>query len=443
VTNCNRKVIELPGCKRRKLRLSFDGGNVSSDGGGLLLREADRKTGLTRSIAALLDDPRRRASSDHSYLEMLRQRVYGLALGYEDLNDHDNLRHDFWLQTLVGEDKPLASSPTLSRFENAADQSYILKFNRCFVDVFLSSFKTPPTEIILDFDSTDDRVQGQQENGHYRSYYGEYCFLPLYVYCGEFLLGAYLRPGNVMGYHNVKAVLKLLVNYIRKVWPKVKILYRADCDFMHGKILRWCENNNVDYIVGIRGYANIKRQAALAIAKARERFKKTKQASIHYTSINFQTHNKDTHSYWPRPRRIVVKAQVDCDGELIRFLVTNLKGGPKHLYRDCYNQRGNMENRIKEQKLALFSDRTSCKGWFANHFRMLMSATGYVLMHTIRRLGLQSGEFAAAQCSTIRVKLLKIGAVVTRNTRKIRIFLASSCPFQQQFLSALSRLCPD
>lgn len=442
MTICNTKSATLPRCKRRSVQLNFDGGNVSSDGGAVLLREADRKLGLTQSIARLFDDPRRKSSCEHSFLSMLRQRVYAIAMGYEDVNDHLHLRNDILLQTLVGQDESLASCPTLSRFENSVDQSCILKFNQCFVESFLNAYPKAPTEIVLDFDATDDPVHGNQAGGHYRRYYKNVCFLPLYVYCGEHLLFSYLRPGNVMGFHNVRPTLKFLVGKIRERWPNVKIIFRADGEFCDGKILHWCDKNRVSYITGMRGYANIKRRAAFIVEKSQLRFLKTNKSSVHYSSFKFRTNSVKSRKYWPRARRIIARSRMDQDGGLLRFLVTDLKGSSKHLYEKIYSARGDMENRLKEQKRTLFSDRTSCSKWDSNQFRVMMTSAAYVLMHAIRRIALAGTYNQKAQCQTIRLKFFKIGAVITKNTRRIRFQLASHYPYQQEFFAALARLTP-
>lgn len=445
MTNRNPKPVLLSGVNKRKIELGFDGGNVTSDAGGLLLRQTDQRIGLTKALANVLEDGRRTASCQHDLLSLLRQRIYSLCMGYEDGNDQFSLRHDIGLQTAVGKDAPLASPPTISRFENSADQSCILAFNKCFVDAFLNAHPKPPKEIILDFDATDDLVHGKQENSSFRTYYDGHCFMPLYVFCGGHLLFAYLRPGNVMGYHNVRAVLYFLTKWIRERWPKVEIIFRADGDFSSGKVLTWCEQNDVKYITGMRGYQNLKKLAEPYLEGARKTYKKRKRKKDveHFSSLYFRPSSIKGKKYWPKARRIIVKSRAYEGGESQRFLVTNIKGSAKFLYKKRYCPRGDMENRIKEQKLSLFSDRTSCSDWYANHFRVLLSAAAYVLMHAFRTIALSDTEDCNAQCDSIRRKFLRIGAVITRNTRRIRYYLASQYPFQDDFFAALSKLCPE
>ena len=435
MTLCTQELFTFPACKRRKINVQFDGGSVTSDGGSLLLRQADRMLGLTQKAAALLHDPRRKASCEHRGLDLIRQRVYGIALGYEDLNDHQTLRHDPALQTAVDRDTTLGSSSTLCRFENQMDKQAAWALNELLVETFIASFKEAPEELILDFDATDDRVHGQQEGRAFHGYYDHYCFLPLYVFCGEQLLVSYLRPSRIDGAKHTLPILKLLVNRIRAQWPGVRIILRGDSGFCRWKTLRWCDRHDVAYIVGLAKNARLKALAQSLMDQAEEQYEKTGEKQRLFATISYAAQS------WDRARDVIVKAEHGPQGSNPRFVVTNCLSEPQKDY-DTYCGRGDMENRIKEQQLDLFSDRTSCHGWWANQFRMLQSSLAYVLLQTIRRQGLQGTELAKAQCGTIRLKLLKIGAVVTRNTRTIRLHLSSSYPHQDLFWLVAERLAP-
>jgi len=435
MTNYNPKPIHFSPFRGKKIAVNFDGGDITSDGGLLLLRETDKKLGLTKELSKILPDSRHQSYCDHSILEMLRQRIYGLALGYEDINDHDFLRKDIMLQTAVGYDKELASKSTLSRFENSINREVIVAMNKLLVEIFIASFSKPPKELILDFDATDDVIHGHQEFRHYHGYYREYCYLPLYVFCKEHLLASFLRPSNVDAATHAWAILALLVKRLRQEWPGVKIIFRADCGFCRYRIFNWCEKNNVNYIVGLPGNnklqilaKDIKEQV---INNYNEMGEKQRQFSeFHYAA-----------GTWSKERRVIVKAEHTMLGENTRFIVTNLDGDTQKLYDKLYCARGNMENCIKQQ-LDLFSDRTSCHRWWANQFRLMLSGYAYVLFTAMKNLALKGTELAKAQCHTIRLKILKIGAVVIRNTRKVKLLLSSSYPYQDLFQQIANKLCP-
>ncbi len=433
MTNRSREQLSFPGCKGRRVEADFSGGNVTSDAGVLLVRQADRHLGLTASVAGVLSDPRRQASCEHGLLSMLRQRVYGLALGHEDLNDHNDLRHDLAWQTAVERDQPGASSPTLSRFENRANRSAAVAMHQLLVEQFIASFAEPPTELILDFDATDDRVHGNQVGRFYQGYYKSYCFLPLYVFCGDQLLVSYLRPANIDGAKHSWAILSLLVKRFRQVWPNVRIVLRADGGFCRWRMLRWCDRHGVHYIVGLAKNKRINEIAARQIDQARKRFDATGRKQRLFGNLRYGAHS------WDRERRVIARIQHDAKGSNPRYVVTNLPGNARKLYERIYCARGEMENRIKEQ-MQLFSDRTSAHLWWPNQFRLLLASLAYVLLETIRRLGLKGTVLARAQVATIRLKLLKIGAVILRNTRRIRFLMASAHPHQDLFRLATHRL---
>ena len=426
-TVCHPELFPFPAVKKRQVTASFAGGDVTSDGGLPLLRQLDRRLGLTKAIAQAVPDPRDPALIEHSQHSLLRQRIYGLCHGYEDLNDHDTLRHDPAWQTAVEQIKPLASSPTLCRVENRTDRAAAWALHGILVDQFIASFRTPPTELLLDFDATDDRVHGRQEGAHFHGYYGDYCFLPLYVFCGEQLLVAYLRPGNSGAARHAWAVLKLLVQRLREAWPQVKIIFRGDSGFCRWRLLRWCENHHVHYLVGLAQNPRLLAAAQPLMTAAEQAFQTTQEKQRHFGEVQYAA------ATWDQERRVIVKAEHTAQGSNPRFLVTNLAGEAQALYDEVYCARGEMENRIKEQQLGLFADRTSCHDWWANQFRLLLSSFAYVLLERLRALGLAGTELARAQAGTIRLKLLKIGAVVLRNTRRIRFLLSSSYPWQRLF----------
>jgi len=431
MANSNQISFEFPALKTnqtlRKIEVQFSGGEVTSDAGVLLLREKDRKLGLTKEFSKHIPDPRNQFFVEHSTLEMLRQRVYGLCLGYEDLNDQQTLRNDTAIQTAVGKDSSLASPSTLCRFENRSNRTSAVEFHKILLDRFISSYKSEPTELVLDFDATDDLVHGNQVGKFFNGYYENYCFLPLYVFCGDQLLVSYLRPSNIDGAKHSWAIAALLVKGLRKKWPRVKIIFRGDSGFCRNKMLTWFEKNNVNFIVGMPSNAVIKRQTTNLILKAEEEFKITNQKQKLYSETKYAAKT------WNAERRVIVKAEHNDQGENTRYVVTNLIGTPQDLYEKTYCARGEMENRIKEQQLGLFADRTSCQNWWPNQLRLILSSLAYVLLETIRRENLQETELAQAQVGTIRLKLLKIGAVVVRNTRRIKVMISSHYPYQQLF----------
>jgi hypothetical protein len=427
MTNRTQKEFGFPSFDRRKIEASFDGGDVSSDGGVILLRQVDRRLGLIQSLATLLPDSRDPAQITHSQEDLLRQRIFGIAQGYEDLNDHDTLRHDLVWQTAVERSESLASSPTLCRLEQRADRQTAVEMHKVLLETFIASFKEAPRKLILDFDATDDRVHGNQEGRFFNGYYGDYCFLPLYVFCGEQLLVSYLRPSSRDGARHAWAILKLLVERLRTEWPRVKIIFRADSGFCRPRMLEWCDWASVDYVVGLARNKRLEALGAGLMKKAEEQFKATGKKQ---RLFEWMKYGADT---WHRERRIIAKAEYTEKGSNPRFVVTSLEGDAQEIYDKVYCARGEMENRIKEQQLGLFSDRTSAHRWWANQFRVLLSAVAYVLMETMRRVALKGTELARAQVGTIRLKLLKIGTVIIRNTRRIRLLFASGYPYQELF----------
>jgi hypothetical protein len=418
-TNRNLQLFEFPTVKKRRVQAAFDGGNTTSDAGLLLLRQVERKTGFLRAAAKALPDSRDPDRIEHSIERLLTQRVFGLCLGYEDLNDHDELRTDIAWQTAARTDRPLASSPTLCRWENQADRDASMAFNQVLVDQFIDSFAQAPQELILDFDATDDRVHGQQEGRFYNGYYHDYCFLPLYVFCGQRLLVAYLRPSNQDAAKHAWAILKLLSSRLRQAWPKVSLTLRADSGFCRWKMLRWCDKHNVSYVVGLARNSRLAELAQDLMLQAEGEHEKSGDKQRLFKEIQYAA------GTWDKERRVIVKAEHGPLGSNPRYVVTNLDTPAQELYDEVYCARGEMENRIKEQQLGLFSDRTSCQAWWANQFRVLLSACAYTVMERLRALGLKGTQLAKAQAGTIRLRLLKLGAVITRNTRRVRFHLSS------------------
>jgi len=436
VTDGTPKRLEFARCQRRVVEADFSGGEITSDGGVLLLSELDRQLGLTAALDRALSDPRCAGRVEHSQLSLLRQRIYGLCLGYEDLNDHQTLRSDPALQTALNRVMPLASSSTLCRLENRLDRAAAVAWHEVLVEQFIASFSGAPQELILDFDATDDPLHGQQEGRFFHGYYDGYCFLPLYVFCGEQLLVSYLRPSNIDGAKHSWAIVALLVKRLRQVWPEVRIIFRADSGFCRDRMLRWCERHQVGYIVGIAKNSRLLAliDTDLALAKQSARF--SELPLRYFKELTYAAGS------WKGQRRVIAKIEHLSKGANPRFIVTNLKGPGQRLYERVYCARGEMENRIKEQQLGLFADRTSCQAWWANQCRLLLASAAYVLMERLRAQALQGTQLARAQVTTIRLKLLKIGAVVLRNTRRVQLLFSSAYPLQRLFTQIVARLVP-
>ena len=391
---------------------------------------------MSDSIARTLSDPRRQASCDHDVPGLVRQRLYAIALGYEDLNDHDGLRQDVALQTAVERDQWLASASTLCRFENRADRETAWRLHEVLLDQFIASFKRAPKKLILDFDATDDPVHGEQDGRFFHGYYRRYCFLPLYVFCGHQLLVSYLRPSNIDGAKHSWAILSLLVKRLRQVWPKVRIIFRGDGGFCRWKMLRWCDHHEVGYIIGLAKNKRLNRLTASLQDEAAACFAATGHKVRWFTDFQYAARS------WDGARRVIAKIEHSQHGVNPRYVVTNLEGDAKQLYDKLYCARGDMENRIKENQLDMFGDRTSCQHWWPNQFRLLLASLAYTLIEAIRRIALKGTELANAYVGTIRLKLFKIGAVILKNTRRIRFLLASGCPYKELYFLAANRLAP-
>jgi hypothetical protein len=462
-TECIPTQLEFHALGGRDVVGRFDGGRITSDGGGALLREVDTRIGLLSRVAAGFRDYRDPESIEHSVTSLVSQRIYGLALGYEDLNDHDVLRSDSLLAMLVGKtdllgeqrprerDKghPLASSSTLNRLElgvprQAASDRYKRitadpeVLDRLLVDTFIESQVKPPKEIWLDLDATDDPLHGQQEGRFFHGYYRCYCYLPLYIFCGEHLLCARLRPSNQDGAAGSVEELARIVAQIREHWPKTRIIIRGDSGFCRDAIMSWCEDHGVDYLLGLARNARLIRAIGGELQEALEEHECSGRSARRFRDFRYRTRKS-----WSCERRVVGKAEQLSNKANPRFVVTNLpieRAGAQRLYERLYCIRGEMENRIKEQQLGLFADRTSSATLRANQLRLYFSSFAYVLMQGLRRLGLEGTAHARAQCSTIRSKLLKIGARLRITVRKVWLSFSETSPYASDIAQILANL---
>lgn len=432
--DCTSQQLEFEGFKRRKVEVNFQGGEVSSDGGLPLIRKLDRRLGLIDSVAGALSDPRDPERIRHTLAGMLRQRVLGLVQGYEDLNDHGALRHDLLMQAACDRDTALASAPTLCRLENRATRQAAWAIHRVLLDQFIASFKTAPEELVLDFDSTDVPLHGGQERRFFHAYYDNYCYLPLYVFCGEQLLVSYLRPSRIDGAKHAGAVLKLLVRGLRAAWPAVRIIMRADSGFCRRKLLSWCERNGVHYCIGLAKNSRLNGMTELQREHMASRFQATGAHQREFADLLYGART------WNTRRRVIARLEHSSKGDNPRYIATNLEGVASDLYERLYCARGEMENRIKETQLGLFADRASAHQFNANQFRLLLAGLAYTLIERLRALALSGTEFARAQAGTLRARLLKIGAVIVRNTRRLRVMLSSAFPHREIFVAAARAL---
>ena len=346
------------------------------------------------------------------------------------------MRADLALQTALSRNESLASPSTLCRLENRANRNTAVALHKVLIDNFIASYKQAPRRLILDVDATDDRVHGDQEGRFFHGYYDHYCFLPLYVFCGDQLLVSYLRASKIDGAKHSWAILALLIKRLRQAWPKVEILVRADAGLCRWRMLRWFDRHGVDYVIGIAKNPRLHDQSLALRTLAQWRYWMMGEKQRLFSEVRYAAQT------WDTPRRVIVKAEHSARGSNPRFVVTNLTGNAQRIYDRIYCARGEMENRIKEQQLDLFADRTSCHTWWANQFRLLLSSLAYTLLETIRRVALHGTALARAQCGTLRLKLLRIGAIVLRNTRRIRLLLSSAYPNRELFCLVAARLKP-
>ena len=437
-------------CGKREIVAEFSGGTISSDAGGLLLWETDAKMNLLSRFSQCFLDGRNPTLIEHSVEQMVRQRAYALALGYEDLNDHDQLRQDPLLRLMAGKAEPgaepMAGKSTLNRMELGNGQLSRYKkisfwrdsIDELLVNVFVEAHAVAPQRIVLDIDTTDMALHGNQEDRFFHGYYGHYCYLPLYIFCGDHVLCARLRPSNVGPAVGSKKEVERIVTQIREHWPKVEIILRGDSGFCSDDLMTWCEQNRVDFVVGMARNPRLQGIVADALAEAKQQFEATQKPARVFVEFEHETLSDS----WSKKRRVVAKAE-HIDGKSNpRFVVTSLDSESwerRKLYEELYCARGDMENRIKEQ-FVLFADRVSASTLRANQLRIYFSVMAYTLMNGLRRLGLRATQLATAQVGTIRLRLLKIGALVRVTVRKVWVRMASSYPYQALFSQTLRQL---
>jgi hypothetical protein len=453
LTECSAALFDFAPVEGRQVVASFDGGSITSDAGGLLLGATDRTIRLTERFAACFTDMRVTELVEHQVATLVMQRVIGIALGYEDLNDHDELRHDPVLAVLAGklgakrsDCAPLAGKSTLNRLE--LSRSEPTRYHKIghdaaaieglFVEVFLEAHRRAPEQIILDLDATDDPLHGHQEGRFFHGYYDCYCYLPLYIFCGRHLLAAKLRRSNIDASAGSVEEVARIVALIRRRWPRVRILLRGDSGFAREALMAWCEANRVDFLFGLARNERLEEAIKAELLMAAVDSIRTGKPARRFKDFTWSTLDS-----WSRNRRVIGKAEVTGGDANPRFVVTSLKPdevGGQHLYEKIYCARGEMENRIKECQLDLFADRTSTATMRANQLRLWFASMAYVLICALRRIGLAHTQFAQATCGTIRVKLLKLGALVRVSVRRIKVAMASAGPYQYEFGLAHARL---
>jgi hypothetical protein len=448
-TECSAELFEFAAVERRSVVAGFDGGAITSDAGALLLKATDGAISLMGRFAGCFIDRRHPAQVEHSVRTLVGQRVFGIALGYEDLNDHDELRHDPVMAVLAGklaarrkDCAPAAGKSTLNRLELSREQATRYHkiahdpaaIERLFVTLFLEAHKTAPQQIILDLDATDDPLHGHQEERFFHGYYDCYCYLPLYVFCGRHLLAAKLRPANIDGSAGALEEIARIVAQIRTRWPLLRIILRADSGFARDALMTWCEANSIDFIFGLARNVRLTRTIGAELVEACDESRTTGQPARRFKELIWSTRKS-----WSRQRRVIAKAEWTKGEANPRFIVTSLTaadGDGRHLYEQVYCARGEMENRIKECQMDLFADRTSTGTMKANQLRLWFASMAYVLLDSLRRIALPATDLANATCGTIRRKLFKIGALVTISVRRIKLAMASGCPYKAIFATA-------
>ena len=448
-TDCSAELFEFAPVKGRTVVAGFDGGAITSDAGAVLLGATDRAIRLVERFAHCFIDRRRAKLVEHLVPTLVGQRVFGIALGYEDINDHDDLRHDPVMAVLAGklaarrqDCAPVAGKSTLNRLELSRETATryhkiahdAVAIEGLFVTLFLEAHKTPPKEIILDLDATDDPLHGHQEGRFFHGYYDCYCYLPLYIFCGRHLLAAKLRPANIDGSAGAVEEIARIVAQIRACWPTIRIILRADSGFARDALMTWCEANGIDFIFGLAKNVRLNRAIGTELVEAREESRTTGRPARRFKELIWSTRKS-----WSCKRRVIGKAEWTQGEANPRFIVTSLTaadGDGRRLYEDVYCARGEMENRIKECQMDLFADRTSTGTMMANQLRLWFASMAYVLVDSLRRIALQPTDLADATCGTIRRKLFKIGALVTISVRRIKLAMASGFPHKAVFATA-------
>jgi hypothetical protein len=453
-TQCSAQQLEFSSVEKRRVVAAFDGGRISSDAGALLLQQADRRLGMLERLAQCFEDRRDADLIEHSVRTLLGQRIFGMALAYEDLNDHDQLRSDPLMGAALGklsaqrsDCEALAGKSTLNRLERFAAEG-ITRYQkirpqasaieRLLVDLFVEAHVSAPAEIVLDLDATDDPLHGEQEGRFFHGYYDGYCYLPLYIFCGRHLLCAKLRTSNIDGSAGAQEEVQRIVAQIRESWPEVRIILRADSGFCRDGLMSWCESNRVDYVFGMAKNARVIREIDDELLRAA-----IQSALLGVSARRFKDFSYSTRNSWSTARRVVGKAEHTLHGPNPRFIVTSLDAQhwpAQHLYEELYCARGEMENRIKEAQLDLFADRLSTHTFRGNQLRLWLSSFAYVLVEAIRCLGLQGTQFANASLGSIRLKLLKIGALISSSVRRVKIAMNSACAYQSEFIAAYHAL---
>lgn len=448
-TECIADLFGFAPVEGRRVEASFDGGMITSDAGGLLLGATDRAIGLIDRFARCFTDHRAPELIEHQVRTLVGQRVFGLALGYEDLNDHDHLRHDPLLAVLLGKLEakrsdcaPIAGKSTLNRLELSRREP--TKYHKVshdgtaietlLVDLFVEAHRRAPRQIVLDLDATDDPLHGQQEGRFFHGYYDSYCYLPLYVTCGRHLLAAKLRRSNIDGAAGADVELARIVGRIRESWPRVRILARADSGFAREGLMAWCETSGVDFVFGLARNPRLEKEIEWHMGQAEAKSRRTGQPERIFNDFQYATLDS-----WSHRRRVIGKAECTQGDANPRFIVTSLNRAEidgRYLYEKVYCARGDMENRIKECQMDMFADRTSANTMRANQLRLWLSSMAYVLLCALRRIGLRKTRLAKASCGSIRLALLKIGALITTSVRRIKFAMASGCPWQDDFRQA-------
>jgi hypothetical protein len=452
-TECSADLFGFAPVEGHKVVAAFDGGRMTSEAGAMLLGATDKRIGLIERFAGCFTDHRVADLVEHTVSGLVGQRVFGIALGYEDLIDHEQLRHDPVMAVLGGKLEarradcaPLAGKSTLNRLELSREEPTryhkigydAAAIEGLFVDLFLEAHPAPPPQITLDLDATDDPLHGHQEGRFFHGYYDTYCYLPLYVFCGRHLLAAKLRPANIDASAGSVEEIARIVAQIRRRWPRVRILLRADSGFARETMMVWCENNDVDFLLGLAKNSRLVGEIEAALAAAQEQSQRTEKPARRFKDFTWQTRES-----WSRERRVVAKAEWTGGKANPRFVVTSLareKHEARHLYEKLYCARGEMENRIKECQLDLYADRTSAHTMRANQLRLWFASMAYVLTCALRRIGLKHTQFARASCGTIRLKLLKIGALVRISVRRIKLAMPSAFPYQPEYRAAHAAL---
>ena len=421
---------------RRQIEADFSGGHITSDAGLLLLREVDKQHRLTQQLASALNDDRNPLLVRHELKTLVRQRVFAVAAGYEDLNDHETLRFDQAHQTAMEQDSALAGKSTLSRIERKADRQAIIKAHELLWHHFIDQHDQPPAEIVLDFDGTDIPVHGDQPGKFFNAYYDHHCYFPLYVFCGRHLLVSYLRTSDRSDSRHSWAILALLVRFIRQFWPDTRIVFRGDCGFYRPRLLSWCDRNQVDYLVGISKNSRLLKEVEAPSKLVKQAHEQLDEKVATTYRFLYQARS------WKKARWIVSRLEEGELGSNPRFIISSRYDEGFELYYKQYCARGDMENRIKDQQLSLFADRTSSTRWWTNQWRLILSGFAYTLLERLRD-HLKKTRFERMSPCNLRLKLIKVGAVIIRNTRRIRVLMSDAYPYKEELEILIQRLVPS